>query len=105
MKLQNRIEILSALRQYLKDENEEWENVKQRATSHNGWFTPEFINLSITNIVEQFLQEDKIKNWVNHYQLDDNVTQKNVGIVLFRKFFKRHREGSKFFFQLGRRGF
>ena len=82
MKLQNRIELLSRLKQYLLSDNEEWQRVKQDATNHNGWFTPEFINLSIKNITEQFLDEDALQKWILHYQLDDNISPKNVGIVM-----------------------
>ncbi len=82
MKLQNRIEILLQLKNYLLDDSEEWRSVKYTASVHNGWFTPEFIDLSIQNIVDEFLQEDKLKNWVNNYQLVDNIIPKNVGIVM-----------------------
>ncbi|MCW3094298.1 MAG: acyl-CoA reductase [Ferruginibacter sp.] len=82
MKLQNRIEILLHLKEYLETDTDEWQSVKHEATMHNGWFTPEFINLSVKNIVEQFLQEDKLKSWVGHYHLDDNVVPRNVGIVM-----------------------
>ncbi|MEO6229752.1 MAG: acyl-CoA reductase [Ferruginibacter sp.] len=82
MKLQNRIEILLLLKQYLISEEDAWKNVKHTASIHNGWFTPEFIDLSVKNIVEQFLKEDLLTNWVNHYKLDDNISKKNVGIVM-----------------------
>ncbi len=82
MKLQNRIEILLLLKQYLTSNEEAWKNAKHTASIHNGWFTPEFIDLSVKNIAEQFLREDLLNNWVNHYKLDDNVVQKNVGVVM-----------------------
>lgn len=82
MKLQNRIEILLRLKQYLTDDNDEWKNVKRNAFTHNGWFIPEFIDLAVNNIVKQFLQEDLLLKWVHHYKLDDNITPKNVGVVM-----------------------
>jgi hypothetical protein len=82
MKLQNRIELLLRLQQYLKADNEELQDVKQNAFSHNNWFTPDFINLSIANITDQFLREDQLRNWAKHYQLDDNIVPKNTGIVM-----------------------
>lgn len=63
-------------------DNEEWHSVKHTASAHNGWFTPEFIDLSVKNITDEFLQEDKLMKWVNHYKLDDNIVPKNVGIVM-----------------------
>jgi hypothetical protein len=82
MKLQNRIELMLSLRQYLKEDNEEWKGIKHKASTHNGWFTSEFIDLALTNIVEQFLQEKKLTEWVHHYKLDDNISPKNVGVVM-----------------------
>ncbi|MBC7887523.1 MAG: acyl-CoA reductase [Ferruginibacter sp.] len=82
MKLQNRIEILLLLEEYLKADNEEWQSIKNTAYQHNGWFTPEFINLSVKNISEQFLEEQKLKSWVDRYLSDDPVAPKNVGIVM-----------------------
>ena len=82
MKLQNRIELLLQLRTYLVQNSEEWQNVKLTASIHNGWFTPEFIDLAVQNIVEQFLEENKLMQWVNHYHINDSVVPKNVGIVM-----------------------
>src|SRR6478735_7788897 len=82
MKLQKRIEILLRLKEYLAADNEEWKSVKNRAYLHNNWFIPEFIDLAVNNIIGQFLDEEKLKAWVNHYSIDDNITPKNVGIVM-----------------------
>jgi len=82
MKLQNRIEILLRLRGYLSANNEEWQAVKHAASIHNGWFTQDFINLAVSNITAFFLQDDKLNEWIQHYHLDDNISPKNVGIVM-----------------------
>lgn len=82
MKLQNRIELLLKLRNYLLENGEEWQNIKHTASIHNGWFTPEFIDLAVTNIADQFLEKDKLTEWINHYFLDDTIVSKNVGIVM-----------------------
>ena len=82
MKLQNRIELLLKLRNYLLLNSTEWQDIKLNASIHNGWFTPEFIDLAVTNIAEQFLEKDKLNEWVNHYFLNDSIVAKNVGIVL-----------------------
>ncbi len=82
MKLQNRIELLSRLKQYLEEDNQEWQTVKQQASTHNGWFTVEFIKLAVNNIIREFLHEAKLEAWIKHYQLDDNITARNVGVVM-----------------------
>ena len=82
MKLQNRIKLLQQLGNYLQDNTDEWQEIKQKAFQQNNWFTPEFINLAVKNITEQFLQEDKLNTWASHYHLDDNIGGKNIGIVM-----------------------
>jgi hypothetical protein len=82
MKLQNRIDLLQQLKGYLIEDSEEWQAVKARATAVNGWFTPYFINLSVTNIIEQFLQPDVLDIFIKQYQIKDEIDSKNVGIVM-----------------------
>ena len=82
MKLQNRIELLLRLGEYLKENTAEWRDVKSIASVTNGWFVPKFIELAVNNIADQFLQENKLKAWVNHYHIDDNIVPKNVGVVM-----------------------
>jgi len=82
MNLQKRIELLQRLQKYLLANDEEWQAVKARAATHNGWFIPEFIDLAVNNICNEFLQQEKLEEWVAHYHLDDNVGGKNIGIVM-----------------------
>ena len=82
MKLQNRIELLGRLKEYLLENTAEWQEVKIQAYQKNGWFTPEFIDLSVNNIIEHFLQSDKLSAWAKHYAIDDNIIPKNLGIVM-----------------------
>lgn len=82
MNLQNRINLLAALGNLLKKNTEEWQAVKHKASIINGWFTPEFIDVALNNIIEQFLDPDKLSAWADHYHLDDNITKKQVGIVM-----------------------
>ena len=82
MKLQNRIELLQQLKKYLTENDASWQAVKDRASKMNGWFTPEFIDLAIKNITEQFLDDDKLGKWIKHYHIDDTISAKKVGIVM-----------------------
>ena len=82
MKLEERINILVELGNYLESDTEEWKAKKQKAFEKNGWFTIEFIDLAVKNIVSEFLKKDKLEQWANHYFLDDNLIPKNVGIVM-----------------------
>lgn len=82
MNLAERINLMGELAKYLQSDNEDWQTAKQKAFEKNGWFIPEFINLSVNNIVTEFLQKDKLEGWIKSYYLDDNITPKNVGIVM-----------------------
>lgn len=82
MNLQKRIEILQRLKNYLLTNEEEWQNIKVKASNSNGWFLPVFIDLAVTNICNYFLQPEKLLKWIHHYHLDENVGGKNVGIVM-----------------------
>jgi hypothetical protein len=82
MNLQNRIELLQKLKNYLEKNNEEWQLVMAKATAHNGWFTPVFIEIAIKNICAEFLDAEKLKLWAAHYHLDNNIKGKNIGLVM-----------------------
>ena len=82
MNLQHRIELMYKLGNYLQTNDPEWLEVKLQAQQKNPWFTPEFIDIAVKNIVEKFLQKDLLEQWVKHYHLDDNIIQKNIGIVM-----------------------
>ena len=82
MNLAERIDVMVALGKYLQSDHEDWLITKQKVFEKNGWFTQEFINLAVNNIVTEFLQKDKLESWTNSYYLDDNITPKNVGVVM-----------------------
>ena len=82
MILQERIELMVKLGEYLKENNEEWQDIKEKAFQHNGWFTPEFIQLAADQIANEFLQKEKLENWVSFYHIDDNISPKNVGVIM-----------------------
>jgi hypothetical protein len=82
MILQERIELMVKLGEYLKENNEEWQDIKEKAFQHNGWFTPEFIQLAADQIATEFLEKKKLENWVSFYHIDDNISPKNVGVIM-----------------------
>jgi hypothetical protein len=82
MNLQKRIELLQLLQKYLIDDGEEWQHIKTKASVHNGWFIPEFIDLAVNNICAEFLPKEKLEPWAAHYHLDDNIGGKNMGLVM-----------------------
>ncbi len=67
MNLQERIKLLSRLGEYIQSDTYEWQTAKEKAVRENGWFIPEFIELSARNIVITFLQRDALIEWTDNY--------------------------------------
>jgi hypothetical protein len=82
MNLQARINLMGWLATYLKNNDTEWQEIKQKAYQKNGWFTPGFIDIACAKIVSHFLDQKLLEKWVAHYHIDDNVEPRNVGIVM-----------------------
>jgi len=73
---------MCSLAGYLQSDTENWIQTKKKAEAQNPWFNNAFINLSVKNIVESFLQKEKIEEWISHYHLDDNITPRKLGLVM-----------------------
>ncbi|HLP35841.1 acyl-CoA reductase [Lacibacter sp.] len=82
MNLQQRLEILSQLRQYISAQPTEWQNACRQAEQLNNWFTQRFIQTAAEAVADNFLNNDLLRNWADYYHLDDNITPKTVGIVM-----------------------
>lgn len=82
MNLVERIDMMVELGRYLASDPEDWQLAKQKAFEKNGWFITAFTDHAVKNIVTEFLQKDKLENWIQTYFLDDNITPKNVGVVM-----------------------
>lgn len=83
MTLQQRIEILSGLGNYMQNNSHEWMEIKEQANQANPWFIPQFIEMAADNIASSFLQKDKLENWVEEYQVsEENTNPKMVGVVM-----------------------
>lgn len=83
MILEERIALMVRLGKYMANSNsEEVDFVIQKAHEHNKWFIPEFTKLAFANIAKNLLDEEKLRAWINHYHLDDNIVAHKVGIVM-----------------------
>ena len=82
MDLTERIDLMEKLGNYLAGDDEKLKAVKQKAFEKNKWFTEEFVNLSLKNISTQFLNRNKLENWVKYYHPEDNIKTKIIGIVM-----------------------
>ncbi|HMG66171.1 MAG TPA: acyl-CoA reductase [Chitinophagaceae bacterium] len=56
---------------------------KQNASLQNGWFIPEFVELALRNIAQNFLKKEILESWVSYYHLPPVAeTPRTVGIVM-----------------------
>jgi hypothetical protein len=83
MNLEQRIDLLVKLGNYCKSDAPGWVSARHRAHAVNGWFTPEFIQLAIRQIADEFLQKDKLTEWARKYDLlSENPAPKTVGLTM-----------------------
>ncbi len=82
MKLAKRLELLQKLKDWFMESGDELNATIKEAFEANKWFTTEFINLRIGAICRQYLDEKKLEHWTHHYHIDDNISSKNVGVVM-----------------------
>lgn len=82
MNLQERITLLVKLGKYLVEDDDGLKTVKRHAYEKNKWFIEEFVNLAISNISKNYLDKDKLKEWVNYYHIDDNIKSQKIGVVM-----------------------
>ncbi|MFI5152727.1 MAG: acyl-CoA reductase [Chitinophagales bacterium] len=83
MHLQERIQLLVELGKYMKSNESKWQQAKERASLENAWFIPEFIHLAAENISSNWLQEIKLRQWIDPYGFSiENPEPKNIGLIM-----------------------
>lgn len=83
MILQERIDLAARLGHYMLGNEPEWMGIRERAFRENPWFIPEFIDRSVQNIAEQFLNAPFLQDWAKAYHIPDSQSfPKTVGIVM-----------------------
>lgn len=83
MNLKTRISVLNFIKDYILENPQPFQDAKLRAFEHNRWFTPEYIDLSISNIAGGMLPTDELELFAKKYKVEDiPATIKTVGIVM-----------------------
>jgi hypothetical protein len=83
MNLPERKDLLVRLGNYIQNNEESWQQAKHKAYLENRWFIPEFIELSVNNIAQNFLQLNQLEQLISRYQVpEENPSPKKVGIVM-----------------------
>ncbi len=83
MILQERIDLMARLGDYMLGNDADWMAIRERAFRENPWFIPEFIGRSVQNIAEQFLNPSFLQDWAKAYSIPDSQSfPKTVGIIM-----------------------
>lgn len=82
MNLQERIELMAWLGNYMVADGPEWQEAKLRAEQENAWFTQQFISEAARNICENYLDRNILKNWAEKYSVAPEDTGLLIGIVM-----------------------
>ncbi len=83
MNLQHRIDLLVRLGQYILSADEQWMDIKEKASRENGWFIPQFVDLASNNIARSFLQKNILEKWADGYQITaTHANPKTIGLVM-----------------------
>ena len=83
MNLQHRIDLLVRLGQYILSADEQWADIKEKASRENGWFIPEFVDIASNNIARSFLQKNILEKWADGYQITaTHANPKTIGLVM-----------------------
>lgn len=83
MKLTDRISILTELGKYMGSTSTGWLQAKAKAAEENPWFLPEFIDLAVNNIRDNFLDKGLLNAWAEKNQIpDEQVQPKTIGLVM-----------------------
>jgi len=82
LELVERIDLLDKLGSYLLEFDEAVEGVIELSSLKNRWFTHENIRRALTSIANQFLNKQKLSDWVKQYEISDTVSAKSVGLIL-----------------------
>lgn len=83
MILQERIQLLARLGEYMLNKDEEWLAIQERAYRENAWFIPEFIQKSVEQIAHNFLNPELLKTWAEKYDVaDEPKNLRTIGVVM-----------------------
>ncbi len=80
MNLSERIEAAVKLGTLLLNPSEAFLEACERARQANIWFTESNIKTVVTNLAIEFLDQNKLQNWVSNYSIDENKSAK-IGII------------------------
>lgn len=66
----------------MQSSEEAWLHIREKASRENGWFTPEFIDLQINRISQNFLNPEALDLMVSTYKISDPKAPKTIGLIM-----------------------
>ena len=73
---------MKELGKYLSANGSEWQQATEKAERENGWFTQEFIQLAVRNIIEHYLHAGRLEAFAAAYQVPaEPAAPRRVGLV------------------------
>ncbi len=76
------LELWNELGLRLRQKSDVMELAKLRSMQQNLWFTAQHIDYALNAIIEQYLNKDKLAQWLSKYELDKrNKSGSNIGII------------------------
>lgn len=83
MNIAERKDLLVRLGAFMLSDDAEWQSARQKAYEENQWFTPEFTEVAIKNIVSNYLQPHQLQLLIDKYRIPaTNERPKKIGIVM-----------------------
>jgi len=77
--IQNRIEILLQLNEYIQNNDAKFQSIKELAERQNGWFTQDNIELALSTICEQYLNKNQLIQFANTIETSES---KNKSLLI-----------------------
>ncbi len=82
MRLEQRIEVMVRLGEYLKSNDDYFNAILDRTYKENNWFTIENQQQAIQAIADYFLNGDLLHQWLSRYTIADLQHPKTVGLIM-----------------------
>jgi hypothetical protein len=83
LKLQQRLDLLKYLKDYLSIPNNTLKAAIDKAYNQNTWFVHEFIYRAVNNIATHLLEHEKLEQWTETYRIPEtNPNPQTVGITM-----------------------
>lgn len=82
MTLQRRINVLSAWGEKIAEDRHHWSKIQAHAQAQNGWFTEASVFGMLDAICSEYLDQEKLTEWIASYHMENYSETKNVGIIM-----------------------